>query len=101
MGARDVRGPRRGGPPPRVLSSSSRMRSRHLADADGCARPRGKLVGGVAIDDGDLDPASAPNQRDQRSGWVLSVGPADALDLCAGDLDYPFSAWEGGEPGCV
>src|SRR4051794_39854560 len=56
-----------------------------------------EVAGGVAVDDGDLDPARAPRQGHDRAGGLLSISARQALDPLAGDLDGPVLGGMTGE----
>ena len=57
---------------------------------------RPKMPGGVAIDDGDFDPAASTHERHERPWGAIAVGAREALDALAGDLHNP-PAGKGGE----
>src|SRR3954451_20342448 len=56
------------------------------------ARAGREMARGIAVDDGDLDPAGAPRECDQRARGLLSVGARQAFDPRAGEFDGPFLA---------
>src|SRR4051794_22219583 len=59
------------------------------SEPDGGARPGGELLGGVAVDDGDLDPPRAADQGDERPGGMLAVGAGEPVDPRPRQLDGP------------
>ena len=56
------------------------------------ASPAVSLSGGVAVDDGNLDPARAADQRDQGAGGAFGVGAKNSFDPLAGNLERPRAA---------
>src|SRR3954454_12310991 len=67
-------------------------------EPDGRPRPGGELLGGVAVDDGDLDRSRAADQGNHRPGGAIAVSPDEPVDACPGHLEGPVAGSRVAEP---